>query len=199
MSNKALVIGATGTIGSAVVQKLSTHQWEVVTAARSDADEYVDLSDPGSIRTLFDRVGIVNAIVSCAGAARFVAIPDATDEDWTFSLSNKLMGQVNLVRFGRTHISDGGSITLTTGVLADHPLPGSSILTTVNAGLQGFVRSSPLELTDVRVNAVSPGWVSETLTAMGKDPAEGTPAAAVAELYLAATEHAGGGEILAVN
>jgi hypothetical protein len=32
------------------------------------------------------------------------------------------------------------------------------------------------------VNTVSPGWVAETLQAMGRNPAEGIPAAEVAKI-----------------
>ena len=196
MSTRALLVGATGTIGSAVAAALRAEAVEVVSAARSGADESVDLSDPGDVRAMLARVGTVDAIVSCAGAARFVPLLDATDEDWSFSLTNKLMGQINLVRFGAANVRDGGSITLTTGVLAERPMPGSSIISTVNAGLQGFVRSAGLELTALRVNAVSPGWVAETLSAMGKDPSAGIPAAQVAQAYVRAMSTVVGGEIV---
>ena len=196
MSTRALLVGATGTIGSAVAAALRADAVEVVSAARSGADESVDLSDPGDIRAMLARVGTVDAIVSCAGAARFVPLLDATDEDWSFSLANKLMGQINLVRLGAANVRDGGSITLTTGVLAERPMPGSSIISTVNAGLEGFVRSAGLELTALRVNAVSPGWVAETLTAMGKDPSAGIPAAQVAQAYVRAMSTVAGGEIV---
>ncbi len=196
MSTRALLVGATGTIGSAVAAALRAEAVEVVSAARSGADESVDLSDPGDVRAMLARVGTVDAIVSCAGAARFVPLLDATDEDWSFSLANKLMGQINLVRFGAANVRDGGSITLTTGVLAERPMPGSSIISTVNAGLQGFVRSAGLELTALRVNAVSPGWVAETLSAMGKDPSAGIPAAQVAQAYVRAMSTVVGGEIV---
>ncbi len=199
MANQVLVVGATGTIGSAVVQTLRDNDIQVIAAARSGTEHVVDLSEPESIKTLLENVGELSGIISCAGSAKFVPIPDATDEDWSFSLTNKLMGQINLVRFGRSQISKGGSITLTTGVLADQPMAGSSILTTVNAGLQGFVRSTPLELEGIRVNAVSPGWISETLAAMGENPAGGTPAADIAQLYLAAVQNTPGGDILSAN
>jgi NAD(P)-dependent dehydrogenase (short-subunit alcohol dehydrogenase family) len=46
------------------------------------------------------------------------------------------------------------------------------------------VRSAALELNgNLRVNVVSPGWVAETLVSMGKDPADGIPAADVAKAY----------------
>ena len=119
------------------------------------------------------------------GATRVVFSDDAREriEDWTFSLANKLLGQVNVVRYGTRSVRPGGAITLTTGLAAQYPSPGSAIITTVNAAVEGFVRAVTAEPSiSVRVNAVSPGWVSETLQAIGRDPAEGIPAAEVAEI-----------------
>jgi hypothetical protein len=42
---------------------------------------------------------------------------------------------------------------------------------------------------DIRVNVVSPPWVSETLVAMGRDPGGGMPAAKVALAYAESVEN----------
>jgi NAD(P)-dependent dehydrogenase (short-subunit alcohol dehydrogenase family) len=101
-----------------------------------------------------------------------------------FCLANKLMGQVNVVRLGASKVRAGGAITLTTGVLAQHPIPGGAMVTTVNAAVEAFVRAAAVEPLSVRVNAVSPGWVTETLQAMGRDPAPGIPASEVAQAFV---------------
>lgn len=95
------------------------------------------------------------------------------------------MGQVNLVRLGLDHVAERGSFTLTTGILARSPMPGSAAISLVNAGVEGFVRVAALEAPrGIRVNAVSPPWVSETLQALKMDPTQGLPAAVVARSYL---------------
>jgi NAD(P)-dependent dehydrogenase (short-subunit alcohol dehydrogenase family) len=107
---------------------------------------------------------------------------------------------VNVVRLGAPSVRDGGAITLTTGVLAQHPMPGGAIATTANAAVEGFVRAAALELgTRIRVNVVSPGWVTETLTALGMDPAPGVPAAEVALAYIRAMESGASGSVLSVS
>jgi len=59
----------------------------------------------------------------------------------------------------------------------------------VNAGIEGFVRPVALELPrGVRINAVAPGWVRETLVAMKMDPRPGMPAAEVAQAYVRSVE-----------
>jgi NAD(P)-dependent dehydrogenase (short-subunit alcohol dehydrogenase family) len=192
---RVLLIGATGTIGRPLAEALAAAH-EVIAITRKGTPS-VDLGDPASIRALYRAVGPVDAVVSTAGAAAWKPLAELGDEDFAFSLANKLMGQVNLARFGAPFVRDGGAITLTTGVLAQHPMPGGSIITTVNAAVEGFVRAAAVELGDrVRVNAVSPGWITETLQAMGMDPTPGLPAAQAALSYVQQIESGASGSIV---
>jgi NAD(P)-dependent dehydrogenase (short-subunit alcohol dehydrogenase family) len=178
--SKVLVIGAAGLIGKDVVKELG--ESNCIRASRNSG-EPVDISDPKSLATLFGRVGELDGIVCTGGAARFKPWDQLTDEDWTFSLANKLLGQINVVRYGLKSIRPGGAITLTTGLAAQYPSPGSAIITTVNSAVDAFVRAVAADPSiSIRVNTVSPGWVSETLQAMGRDPAGGIPAAEVAKI-----------------
>ncbi|SRR5712691_5577770 len=193
---RILVVGATGTIGRAVCDALSPRH-EVVRASRHQSALTVDIAQPDSIRALYQAVGRVDAVVSAAGEARFAPLVALRDEDFAFSLANKLMGQVNLVRLGLDSVTDGGSFVLTGGVLARAPMPGSGAISLVNAGLEGFTRAAALEAPrGIRVNVVSPPWVTETLRALGMDPAPGLPAAAVAQTYVQAVEGGRTGEVL---
>ncbi|HEU4698931.1 MAG TPA: short chain dehydrogenase [Gemmatimonadales bacterium] len=193
---RILVVGATGTIGRAVVAALAPRH-EIVAASRRHAPERVDLRDPESIRALYGRIGPVDAVVSAAGDAAFKPLAELADEDFAQSLGDKLMGQVNLVRLGLDAVRDGGSFTLTSGILARAPSPGTAAIALVNAALEGFTRAAALELPrGERINVVSPPWVSETLAAMGRDPAGGLPAAVVAESYVASVEGRETGRVL---
>ena len=180
---RILVVGATGTIGRAVVSALAAGN-EVIGASRKSAVP-VDMADPASIQAMYRRVGRVDAVVCTAGQAKFAPLAQLSDADFRFCLDNKLMGQVNLVRFGFEHVNDGGSITVTSGVLARSPMPGSAAISLVNAGLEGFVRGAALEAArGIRVNVVSPPWVTETLIAFKMDPSLGLPADVVARSYV---------------
>ena len=191
-----LVVGGTGTIGQAVVDLLQDRH-ALIVAGHTSGDVQVDLADPASIEQLFDTVGSVDAVVSCAGEAAFGGLTALTDEDFDHSLSNKLMGQVNLVRRGLDAIREGGVVTLTSGVLSQEPMEGSAAISMVNAGLEGFVRAAALEAPrSIRVNVVSPPWVAETLEAMGEDPSDGLPAATVAEAYRASVEGEQNGAVI---
>lgn len=184
---KIIVIGASGTIGTAVVQALADRH-EVIAASRSGPHS-IDISDAASIQRLFEALAPVDALVSAAGQARFNTLAALTDEDFQFSLANKLMGQINLVRLGTPYLNDRGSFTLTSGVLSNEPIPGSAAISLVNPGLEGFARAAALELPrGIRINVVSPPWVTETLAARGMDLAGGLPAARVAQAYVASVE-----------
>lgn len=193
---KVVVIGAHGTIGQAIVQLLSPRH-QVVPAARSSGDYQVDMADRDSIQQFFETIAPFDALVCAAGQAKFGALETLNDEDFQFSLANKLMGQVNLVRLGWTYIADRGSFTLTSGVLSTEPMPGSAAISLVNAGLEGFVRAAALEMPrGIRINVVSPPWVSETLAAMGQDSSLGMPAIQVAAAYAESVEGQRTGEVL---
>lgn len=181
---KILVIGATGTLGSAVAAALAASH-EVVPASRRGTLS-VDLEDPPSLDAAFRAVSGLAAVVCCAANGPLVDLASVADADLAAGLRGKLLGQVALVQRAAHHLPDGGSITLTAGTFAA-PLPGGSLGALINAGLEGFVRNAASELPrGLRLNVVSPGWIKETLESMGEDGSGGTPVARVAESYLAA-------------
>ena len=195
---KVLVIGATGTIGKAVVDLLqATH--DVVRVGYRNGEFQVDLSSKDSIQTLFDTVGKVDAILSTTGMAKFGKFKDLTDEDYALGLSNKLMGQINMVRIGQGYLNPGGSIILTIGILGQEPIPGSTVVSLANGGLEGFIRAASMEIEGVRLNAISPIFVKETMEMMGMDSSTGIPAADLAKIYQAVLEGNFHGKIIDVR
>ncbi len=188
---KIVVIGATGTIGNAVADALAARH-DVIRASRSGAAR-VDIEDPAALTALFDEVPHVDAVVCCAPSATSAmaargSFGQLTDAQFQLAV-DRLMTQVRLVRKAMPHVRDGGSITLTTGALATRPLPGTSALTLASAGLEGFIRAAALDMPrGVRLNAVSPGWVRETLEQIGMDGTPGMPARILAGSYVAAVE-----------
>lgn len=151
---KIIVIGATGTIGSAVADTLEAEH-EVVRASRKGSPR-VDLETPASIDALFDTVGEVDAVICCAAGGRLSPLTSSSDEEFTLGLEGKLLGQVRLLRRALGHVRDGGSTTLTSGIF-QKPTPGGSFGALVNAGLEAFVRTAAIEMPrGLRVNAVSP-------------------------------------------
>ena len=76
---------------------------------------------------------------------------------------------------------------------------GSAAISLVNAGLEGFVRAAALEAPrGIRVNVVSPPWVTETLIALNMDPSQGKPASEVAQAYVKSVEGQQSGWVIEV-
>jgi NAD(P)-dependent dehydrogenase (short-subunit alcohol dehydrogenase family) len=193
---KIVVIGASGTIGQPLAAALAKRH-EVVRVAHTQGDYQADITSGASLQQLFETVAPFDAVVCAAGDARFKPLESLTDEDFAVGLTSKLMGQVNVVRTGLRYINDHGSFTLVSGILAVEPIPGSAAISLVNAALEGFARAAALELPrNIRINVVSPPWVSETLAAMGQDSSMGMPAAQVAGAYLESVEGQRTGEVL---
>jgi NAD(P)-dependent dehydrogenase (short-subunit alcohol dehydrogenase family) len=197
MRKRVLVVGASGTIGRAVARALEGEH-DVLRASRRNSEIAVELTSSESIRSMFGRTGPVDAVVCAAGDARFKPFADLTEEDFAFSIRNKLMGQVNLTRIALAFLRPAGSVTLTSGILAGEPMPGSGAISLVNAGVEGFTRAAALEAPNgARVNVVSPPWVTETLVALGMDTSPGLPAEIVARAYVASVMGSQSGAVIA--
>lgn len=176
---RILHVGAGGTVGGVVGTELRGRGHEVVDALHRSGDLTVDITDPSSVRQLWEVVGGVDALVSTAGATPFGAW-DELDRDATRAgFEDKFLGQVELVRQGVGYVREGGSFTLTTGVLGREPIRGGSVAAAVNGALEAWVRASAAELWGRhRVNVVSPSVLTEapdmyTRTMPGFRPVDG--------------------------
>ena len=165
---KVIVIGSTGTIGKAVVNQLEAENYEVIPVSRNSKDIQVDISDIHSIKAMYESIGAFDHIVSTTGKVTFKALTEMSDDDFMLGLTNKLMGQVNLVQEGVKYINDNGSFTLTTGILNHEPILYGSSAAMVNGAVEGYVKAASLELRQkARINAVSPTVITEALEGYG--------------------------------
>ena len=197
---KILVIGATGTVGKAVVAQLSARH-EVIQVGKTSGQYQVDMTDIESVRNLFAKVGKVDAIVATSGKLHFGPLQEMTPEQFNIGLQDKLMGQVNLTLVAQHHLNDGGSITLTSGIITDEPILQGANAIAVNAALEGFVRGAAIELKrGLRINAVSPTVLEESLASYGPFfyGFEAAPASRVALAYSRSVEGAQTGRVYKV-
>lgn len=159
---RILVVGASGTVGQAVVKALSARH-EIVTAGRSGGEVSVDLMNAQSVSAMYAKLGALDAVVACAGHVHFGPVATMTPEQFRKGLDDKLMGQVNLVLLGMAHLADGGSFTLTSGVLDRDPVRQGANAAAVNGAIGGFVKGAAIEMPrGIRINAVSPGLLEES-------------------------------------
>lgn len=164
---KVIVIGASGTIGRAIVEELGSRH-EIVTVGRSGGQFQADITKIDSVRAMFDKVGKADAVVVAAGTLHFGPLAEVTPEQLNIGLQDKLMGQVNVALAAQRHLNDGGSITLTSGIVADQPIRYGVNASMVNAAVEGFARGAAIELPrGLRINVVSPNVLQESMSAYG--------------------------------
>lgn len=161
---RILQIGHKGALGSLVHEHLTVNSTvSIITASRSSGDFHVDIRDETSIRNLFEKVGMIDAIIVTSGETVFKPFSELTPDDNNQSIDSKLRGQVNVVLIGKDYINDNGSITLTTGIIGDEFIPMGTSSSMVNGALRGFVESAATELSrGIRINTVSPGPLRST-------------------------------------
>lgn len=198
---KIIVVGATGTVGQAIVNELSPRH-EIIKVGNKRGDVTVDITSTESITKMYETIGSFDALVSATGEGYFGDFNAMTENDMYIGIKSKLMGQVNLVLIGKDYISEGGSFTLTSGILSQDPVQGGASLSMVNAAIDGFVIGSSIELSRrIRINAVSPGVVLESMSKYGPyfRGHEPVPSARVALAFSKSVEGLLNGQVFRVH
>ncbi|VVC76331.1 hypothetical protein AQUSIP_16420 [Aquicella siphonis] len=194
---RIIVVGGTGTIGKAVVSELAKRH-TVIVAGFTHGDVQVNIRDIQSIENMYQSVGQFDAVVSTVGKVHFGSLADMTAENYFVGLQDKLMGQVNLVTAGLARIQDGGSFTLTSGILSADPIRYGASASMVNGAIDSFCKAAAIEMTrQIRINAVSPTVITESLEDYGDyfHGFESVPAARAALAYSKSVEGAQTGQV----
>jgi len=197
---RILLVGAAGAIGSAVEAALG-QKHEIIRAGRSSGDVRIDIADEASISRVFKETLRLDAVVATAGELHFGPLMDMTSAQLAFSINSKLLGQVNLARFATKYLADGGSVTLVSGIIGEQPVVGGATAALVNAAIEGFVLGASVNMPrGIRINAVSPGIVTETKDKYAPlfDGFEPVPARRVAVAYARSVEGAQTGQVYRV-
>ena len=197
---RVVIVGATGTIGKAVVGALDGRH-DIVAVGNKGGAYQVDLADSASIRALFQMTGRFDALVSTAGKVHYGDFSKMTEREFEIGLKNKLMGQVNLVLIGRDFVNDGGSFTLTSGAPAFDPVRSGVSASLVNGAIHSFVIAAAIELQrGLRINVICPGLLEESVAAYGAyfPGHETVPARRVARAYVKSIEGHQTGQIYKV-
>lgn len=157
---RILVIGAGGQVGRTAVEALDGH--EVVSASRR-SEPSVDITDPTSIERLFASTGQVDAVIVAVGEVPFRPLADLSHVDYEAAFRGKVLSQLDVVRIGTPYVRDGGSITLTSGILSREPIATGAAASLANGAVESYVRAAATELPrGIRINAVSPSVLEDS-------------------------------------
>jgi len=158
---KILVIGASGLIGKGVADELAKKH-EVIRASRN-GDVQADVNNPNSIKEMYEKVGKLDAVAFAAGKVPFKPLSELTRDDFVTGLTDKAIGQIDLVLKGINYLSDGGSFTLMSGVLAREAILTGSVASAANGAIESFVMAASVELPrGIRINSISPNVLVES-------------------------------------
>ncbi len=175
---RIVVLGGSSGIGLAVAQQAVAQGAKAIIAS-SNADRVqqavatldgkaegytLDLSNEGDIRNFFQKIGDFDHLVFTAGDSlqlNELAAMDLTRARQAFEL--RYWAVLAAVKHASTHIREGGSIVLTTGIAGERPNKGWTLAASVCGAIVSLTRALAVELAPIRVNAVSPGVVRTNL------------------------------------
>lgn len=180
---KILVIGGTGTIGTEVVSLLKQNH-DVVTVGRTSGDYQINIEDKASIDKMFEDHKNYDGMISIAGDAELAPFHLQSEEQIDLAINSKLKGNVDLIRVASKNINPGGFIIITTGMASYEFMPGASSVSMALAGLEGYINAIQIEeYNDIRVRAIRPVIITETMKAFNIELPFSVSAAETALVY----------------
>jgi NAD(P)-dependent dehydrogenase (short-subunit alcohol dehydrogenase family) len=184
VSERVLILGGGGGIGSAVARLVVARGGRVFLAGRDTtrlqavASELgmpwgtVEATDPDAIDAVADAaaadLGGLTGITNCVGSILLKPAHLTSTSDWAATLATNLTSAFGCVRAaGRLMKADGGSVVLVSSAAARIGLPNHEAIAAAKAGIIGLVLSAAATYArqKIRFNAVAPGLTRTPLAA----------------------------------
>ncbi len=140
-----------------------------------------DVADPAAcaaaVEAVVGELGGLHVLVNNAGIALDQLVMRMKDDDWNRTLQVNLTGNFNLIRAASRPMmkARGGAIVNVTSVIGEMGNAGQAAYAAAKAGQIGLTKSVARELAsrNIRVNAVSPGYIETDMTAGLPEAAKG--------------------------
>lgn len=192
----ALVTGAAGGIGQAIVARLRAEGARVAVADRElsgiEAEAHLpgDLMDgaycdglPGAARA---ALGALDIIANNAGIITRGPVTETTDEDWTRSIAVNIEAPFRIIRAAVPIMAaaGGGAIVNTASCWGLRPGPNHAVYCMTKAALASLTQCTGMDHAHqgIRINAVCPNEVNTPMLRTGFAIRGIDPATAVADL-----------------
>jgi NAD(P)-dependent dehydrogenase (short-subunit alcohol dehydrogenase family) len=171
-----MVVGGTSGLGREIAKHYADAGHDVVISGR-DAERAkaiagslgervvgvgLELAAPEQIAGALAGIGTVDALVLAAIDRDQNNIAEYDIAQAMHLVTLKLVGYTAVVHALRPRFSERAAILMFGGQARVRPYPGSTTISTVNAGVVGMVRTLAIELAPVRVNSIHPGIVSDS-------------------------------------
>ena len=181
---RAIVTGAEGGLGRAIVAELENAGWAVAGCDISDFDvRDRDAVDAG-VAGLIEDLGGCDAVVANAGVVDTIHRAERFPlEEWDKDVATNLTGPFNVIRAAFEALSESGDgrVVVISSASAETGLPGQVAYTAAKAGLVGMARTLAAEWGSrgIRCNVVMPGVIATPKVTALPDPVKDGIAAAL--------------------
>ncbi|OQK36409.1 dehydrogenase [Vibrio vulnificus] len=163
-----VVLGGTSGIGAELAKQLESDHTIVHVASRQTG---LDISDEKSVYHYFETIGAFDHLIVTAGSyAPAGKVVDVEITQAKYAFDTKFWGAVLAAKHGARYLKQGGSITLTSGMLSRKVVANTYVKAAINAAIEATTKVLAKELAPIRVNAVSPGLTkTEAYRGMSED------------------------------
>lgn len=182
MAGTVLIVGGTAGIGRDLANYYAGRGRSVVLTGRDAATAAkvavevgggaqglaLDLSKPRELAGNLASLGPVDHIVLAAIDRDANHVRSYDIEAAIHLVTLKLVGYTEVVHTLVDRLTGAGSILLYGGMARQRPYPGSTTVSSINAGVLGMVRTLSVELAPTRVNSIHPGIVGDSPFWAGK-------------------------------
>lgn len=190
--SEIIIIGGTSGIGLELALACANLSYDVVIAGRDEARAVrvaeeltrtlssgcgrvrgiaADLSQPHTLKQALGVVSRVRHLVVSAIDRDDNSLKNYNIDAAISMATVKLVGYAAAAAAVQDRLDGGGSILLFGGMAKDRPYPGSTTVTSVNAGIVGLVHTMMHELKPTRINSIHPGVVGDSPYWAGNDAA----------------------------
>ncbi|MCH4353796.1 MULTISPECIES: elongation factor P 5-aminopentanone reductase [Staphylococcus] len=179
---RALVLGGSGTIGTAIVERLLEEGNEVIIQYfqsdlkalqdkyKGEAVEFIqaDLTQNIDLETTFAHIKYLDCLIYSSGTALYGLLQDMSDIDIDLSYNIHVKQLIRCCRYFIDLIrqSEFGRIIVISSIWGETGASMETIYSAMKSAQIGFVKalSQELAMTNVTVNAITPGFVSGNMS-----------------------------------
>lgn len=112
---------------------------------------------------IFAGIDRIDHLLITAGSVNLQSLKDQSEADLAKVMHERLIGPLLAIKAALPLLHPASSITMTSGQFATRPAAIGAVVAAAVAAVESTVRALALELSPMRVNAVSPGWVDTPL------------------------------------